>query len=88
MMPVVVLIFGLAGGFFGLFFSKHPLSSIFGLVTGIFVVKDYLTIHLFRTGILWQLHLGIGIGILLFALIPTAAWILRAIKWCNPKAAE
>ena len=88
LMPVIVFFFGLIGGYLGIANSKNPLVSIFALVTGIFVVKDYLTIHMFQTGILWQLHLGIGIAIIAFALIPTAAYILRAIKWCNPKAAE
>ena len=88
LMPVIVFFFGLIGGYFGLFQSKKALPSIFALVTGIFVVKDYLTIHIFQTGILWQLHLGIGIAIIVFALVPTAAYVLRAIKWCNPNAAE
>ena len=29
-----------------------------------------------------------GFSLLIRALIPTAAYVLRAIKWCNPKAAE
>ena len=88
LMPVIVFFFGLIGGYFGLFQSEKPLPSIFGLVTGIWVVKDYMTIHMFQTGAMWQLHLGLGVGIILFALIPTAAYILRVIKWCNPNAAE
>lgn len=88
LMPVIVFFFGLIGGYFGLFQSHKPLPSIFALFTGIWVVKDYLTIHLFQTGRLWQLHLGLGIGIIVFALIPTAAYLLRAAKWLNPNAAE
>lgn len=88
LMPVIVFFFGLIGGYLGIANSKNPLVSIFALVTGIFVIKDYLTLEIFQRGMLWQLHLGIGIAIVLFALIPTAAYILRAIKWCNPNAAE
>lgn len=88
LMPVIVFFFGLIGGYLGIANSKNPLVSIFALVTGIFVVKDYLTIEIFQRGMLWQVHMGIGIAIILFALIPTAAYVLRAIKWCNPKAAE
>ena len=86
--PVIVFFFGLIGGYLGIANSKNPVVSIFALVTGIFVVKDYLTLHIFQTGILWQLHLGIGIAIIALAMIPTAAYILRIIKWCNPNAAE
>jgi hypothetical protein len=88
LMPVIVFFFGLIGGYLGIAKSKNPVVSIFALVTGIWVVKDYLTLHIFRIGNLWQLHMGIGIAIILFALVPTAAYLLRIIKWCNPKAAE
>ena len=88
LMPVIVFFFGLIGGYLGIASSKNSLVSIFALVTGIWVVKDYLSIHLFQTGNLWQLHLGIGIAIILFALVPTAAYILKAVNWCNPNAAE
>lgn len=88
LMPVIVFFFGLIGGYLCLFKSKNPLCSIFPLVTGIWVVKDYLTLHVFQIGKWWQIHMGIGIALIAFALIPTAAYILRAIKWLNPKAAE
>ena len=85
LMPVIVFFFSLVGGFLGIYKSDKSWVSIFALVTGIAAIIGYLTQPIFQTGALWQVHLGVGIAIFLVSLIPTVDYILRAIRWMNPK---
>ena len=85
LMPVIVFFFSLVGGFLGIYKSDKSWVSIFALVTGIAAIIGYLTQPIFQTGALWQVHLGVGIAIFLVSLVPTADYILRAIRWLNPK---
>ncbi len=86
-MPVLVFFFSLLGAYFCITKSKNPMSSIFGLCTGIGAVVGYLTAPIFQTGMLWQVHLVIAVLIILSTLVPTYEYIRRACDWLNPKKA-
>lgn len=86
-MPVLVFFFSLLGAFFCITKSQNPISSIFALCTGIGAVVGYLTMPIFQTGMLWQVHLVIAVLILLVSLVPTYEYIRRACDWLNPKKA-
>lgn len=86
-MPILVFFFSLIGAYFGIIKSKNPLSSIFALCTSISAVSAYLTMPIFQTGAMWQVHLVVAVLVGLVSLIPTYEYIRRTIIWLNPKAA-
>lgn len=86
-MPVAVFFFALLGAYFSFTKPSKPLVSIFAIFTGIVAIKAYLTMPIFQTGMLWQLHLVLAVLITLFSLPPIYECLRRAVAWLNPKNA-
>lgn len=85
LMPVVVLFFALIGGFLCIIKSDKTWVSLFPLFFGVVAIYGYLTQPIFQAGALWQLHLGIGIAVLVVSLLPNITSVLNIINWFRPK---
>ena len=87
-MPVLVFFFSLIGAYFGFAMSKKPLSAVLAFWAGIVATYTYLTEPIFQMGMLWQVHLVVGVLLILCSLAPVYECIRRAVVWLDPRKAS
>ncbi len=85
-MPVAVFFFALISAYLCFFVNpKNPIFAVLPLFTGIISIKTYLTMPIYQTGMLWQVHLVIAILATLISIVPICECIFRAIHWLDPR---
>lgn len=85
LMPIVALVVGALGIIFTVMFMKKCGIVICPLLVGVLATYDYLLNPAYQLGAAWQLHLVIGIALLLASIIPTIQCVLHVIEWFNPE---
>lgn len=85
LMPIVVLVIGALGVIFTVMWSKKCIIMVCPLLVGALSTYEYLTNPAFQMGNLWQLHLVLGIGIALGAILPLIQCGMNVIEWFNPE---
>lgn len=85
LMPIVALVIGGLGIAFSVLFTKKCVIMICPLLVGALATYEYLTNPAFQMNAMWQLHLVLGIGILLGSIIPLIQCVLHVIEWFNPE---
>ncbi len=87
LMPIVALVVGGLGIIFTILWMKKCGIMFCPLLVGIMATYEYLFNPAFQLGAAWQLHLALGIGILLGSIIPLIQCVLHVIEWFNPEEA-
>lgn len=84
LMPIVALVIGALGVIFTVLWTKKCVIVVCPLLVGILATIYYLTNPAYQLGGLWQLHLVIGIAMLVASVIPVIQCILHVIEWIHP----
>lgn len=85
LMPIVTLVIGALGIGFSILFGKKCVITVCPLLVGIMATINYLTNPAFQAGAIWQLHLVLGIALLVACIIPVIQCILHVIDWIHPE---
>ncbi len=85
LMPIIALAVGAMCIVFSILWPKKCVTMFCPLLVGIMATYHYLLNPAYQLGAGWQIHLVLGVGILLASIIPLIQCVLHVIEWFNPE---